>query len=364
MKVAVVGRGLIGAAAARHLVKAGHQVVLIGPDEPHDWASHAGAFASHYDEGRITRVNDPNPFYAKASHAAIGRYAEIAEESGISFFTDCGALIAGSPEKMETIAAAAQGLDVHSLLLTPKELADTFPFFQMPDGMPGTYEPRGAGHISPRRLVAAQCKAAVGHGAIILPVEATHVAEGIVRTAEGDVACDQVLVAAGGWTDTLLDRKQLTVRPRTIAFFAVDAAEVERLRKMPSLIVESANGTYLLPPIRYDDGRYWLKIGGDPVDHEVIGAEDINAWFRSGGDPETEAFLSETIHSLMPGLKVKEQRRTACVTSWTETGVPEIRRLSPGLTVATGGNGAGAKCSDELGRRGSVIATDIERVIA
>ena len=31
--VAVVGRGLIGSAAARHLAESGMQVVVIGPDE-------------------------------------------------------------------------------------------------------------------------------------------------------------------------------------------------------------------------------------------------------------------------------------------------------------------------------------------
>ena len=32
-EVAVIGRGLIGSAAARHLAEAGHKVVVIGPDE-------------------------------------------------------------------------------------------------------------------------------------------------------------------------------------------------------------------------------------------------------------------------------------------------------------------------------------------
>ncbi|WP_456821601.1 FAD-dependent oxidoreductase [Bradyrhizobium sp. USDA 4502] len=39
IKLAVIGRGLIGSAAARHLSKMGHDVALIGPDEP------AGFFA-------------------------------------------------------------------------------------------------------------------------------------------------------------------------------------------------------------------------------------------------------------------------------------------------------------------------------
>ena len=34
--VVVIGRGIIGAPAARHLAEAGHRVVLVGPDEPLD----------------------------------------------------------------------------------------------------------------------------------------------------------------------------------------------------------------------------------------------------------------------------------------------------------------------------------------
>jgi sarcosine oxidase len=36
-------------------------VVVLGPDEPAHRAAHTGVFASHYDEGRITRVVDRDP---------------------------------------------------------------------------------------------------------------------------------------------------------------------------------------------------------------------------------------------------------------------------------------------------------------
>ena len=49
----VVGKGMMGAAAARHLALSGARVALIGPDEPTDWANHTGAFSSHYDNARI-----------------------------------------------------------------------------------------------------------------------------------------------------------------------------------------------------------------------------------------------------------------------------------------------------------------------
>jgi glycine/D-amino acid oxidase-like deaminating enzyme len=48
----VVGKGLMGAAAAQHLSVHSSSIVLIGPDEPPNWASHVGVFGSHYDEGR------------------------------------------------------------------------------------------------------------------------------------------------------------------------------------------------------------------------------------------------------------------------------------------------------------------------
>ena len=54
----VVGRGMMGAAAARHLAKTGASVALVGRGEPADWKAHDGVFSSHYDSGRITRTID------------------------------------------------------------------------------------------------------------------------------------------------------------------------------------------------------------------------------------------------------------------------------------------------------------------
>ncbi|HEY9569155.1 MAG TPA: hypothetical protein VIR38_13770, partial [Thalassobaculum sp.] len=63
-RIIVIGRGLIGSAAGRHLADLTDGVALLGPDEPADRAAHAGVFASHYDEGRMTRVVDPDPAWA------------------------------------------------------------------------------------------------------------------------------------------------------------------------------------------------------------------------------------------------------------------------------------------------------------
>jgi glycine/D-amino acid oxidase-like deaminating enzyme len=360
LKCAVVGRGLIGSAAARHLARAGHEVVLVGPGEPPtDWADHKGAFASHYDEGRITRINDTRPFFTRVSAASIARYGEIEAESGIAFFTEAGALIAGRPDYMAKVASARSGVPVTFDALDAAALADRFPFFRFPPDFHGDHEPRNAGYLSPRRLVAAQTEAARRHGAQVVDETATSVADGRVSTASDDIPCDQVIVATGGWTDTLLGRAPaLRIFARTVALHEIAAPGAARLASMPSLVLDSPEGLYVLPPIRYPDGKLWLKLGGDPVDRDLHGAAEINAWFRSGGDSKAADHLTARLMELMPGLRVESRRIAPCVTSWTDNGEPEIHRLSAGLTIATGGNGAGAKCSDELGRMAAAIATD------
>ena len=69
----VIGRGMMGAAAARYLSKWTDGIALIGPGEPADYGRHDGVFASHYDEARITRTIDPDPVWARLANRSIER---------------------------------------------------------------------------------------------------------------------------------------------------------------------------------------------------------------------------------------------------------------------------------------------------
>lgn len=360
MKVAVVGRGLIGSAAARHLAKAGHAVTLIGPGEPADWQSHTGVFASHYDEGRITRINDRRPFFARVSAASIGRYPEIARESGMSFFTASGSIVAGGTTFMADVERARDGLDVTFDALDPEALKVRFPFLSLPPDQHAAFE-ANAGHISPRNLVAAQTEAARRAGATLIAEEASGVTDHSVTTASGTHDADRVIVAAGGWTDTLLGRAPvLDVYARTVAFFEIEGDEARRLATMPTVVHESSDDLYILPPIRYPDGKLWLKLGGDPEDVRLPDRAAVTAWYQSGGSADIADYLTDRIRQIVPGLAFATRHHKPCVTTWTKDRLPEIRRLSPGLIVAAGGNGSGAKCSDELGRMAAALATEME----
>ena len=184
-----------------------------------------------------------------------------------------------------------------------------------------------------------------------------------VTTDAGEtLRADRVLVAAGGFTinDKLLPAKiDLTVFARTIAYFEIDEDEAKALSAMPSLIYKAEfdqDGIYLLPPIRYPDGRWYIKIGGDPDDVPLASEADIRAWFRSTGHGATREHLTRIICDLMPNLRVLQSETGTCVTSYSQSGYPMIGfSPSPRIAVLTAGCGAAAKSSDEIGRLGAVL---------
>jgi len=272
IKLAVIGRGLIGSAAARHLSKMGHDVALIGPDEPTDYPRHGGVFGSHYDEGRITRVFDAHPFWRQANSAAISRYGEISAESGVEFYREVGVLHVGPREGTDiaSVGKIAAEAGIRCEAYDDTALAERFPFLKSTAGMSGYFEPRNAGYISPRRLVRAQTIAAERAGARIIDEPVLGISESgsgvTIRTRSGSVEAERVLVAAGGHTQSLLGQSLgFTVYGRTVAMFRLGAGEVQRLAGMPSMRCFGPKGEdpYILPPIPYPDGQTWLKLGGD-----------------------------------------------------------------------------------------------------
>ncbi|MEM1373225.1 MAG: FAD-binding oxidoreductase [Pseudomonadota bacterium] len=348
MRYAVLGAGLIGSAAARHLSRLGHDVTLIGPSEPDTWAAHDGVFASHYDEGRITRRMDRSPFWSRVAAASLDRYAEIEAASGIAFHAPVGGLYA--THDMGEVLRTAGELGTAFDALEPAE-ATRFGYV-LPSHVRVTHEADGAGHISPRKLVAAQQRIALDQGATRLCAVVKSVSGREVVTDQGRHSFDKVLWSAGGFGAPHL-KLPLDVQGRTIVYFEVAEGTGA---EMPTLILADGEriDIYLLPPIRYPDGRTYLKIGGGPHDRPLLREEDMRAWFKSEGDAEAAKALSSIFHRLAPNVHVLSERRSACVTTYTDDLMPVIGQISDGVFVATAGCGAGAKCSDELGRLGAM----------
>lgn len=360
-RIIVIGRGMIGSAAGRHLAGLTDGVALLGPDEPVDRTAHAGVFASHYDEGRMTRVVDPDPNWSITAKRSIERYAEIEAESGIPFFTNSqflGLGAAGSDylANCET-HGRANGAD--TLGLDADGIRARYPFLRVADDAEGLHEGRNAGHISPRAMVRAECEAARRRGAQLIAGEAR-----AIRPVTGGVEiedetgtiykAEKVLIATGGFTDVcgLAPRDlRLRVFGRTVVLVRIEADVARELAGMPTMS-HAETGAYILPPIRYPDGHTYLKIGiGTTDDPEFRALADLKVWFKSEGSATNRRDFQGFLTTLIPVLARCDHWHTAtCAVTWTATGLPYIDyALDNRIALAVGGNGKGAKSCDDWG---------------
>lgn len=373
-KVIVIGRGMMGAAAARHMSAMIEGVALIGPREPVERKAHHGVFASHYDEARITRTFDDNLVWATLAARSLDRYAEIEAKSGISFFTEAGCLFAG-PAPQPGQGYLGRAIDVSGRLgvrfetLEPAALRERFPQFSLRDGFNGYFEARRAGHVNPRALVRAQAALAQAGGVVDIDATVTAVRDAgtHVEMMVGDKVhtAERVLVAAGGFSNfnqLLPDVVDIRVAARTVAFYELGEREMEIFGNMPSSIVfgdRDEDHVYILPPVRYPDGKTYLKLGGDLEAQSFETLEEAGAWFRSDGNLAERDLLIAAAAEIMPELSGCPVTTAPCVATFTPTAYPYAGfTSSPRIAVLTGGNFVAAKSSDELGRLGAVLMTE------
>ena len=361
-KYAVVGRGLIGSAAARHLAEAVDGVLCIGPDEPESRRGHDGVFGSHYDEGRMTRFVDPMEEWAATAGRSIDRYRDIEERSGITFYHPAGYLGLGYPNSTYNARCAATG-NAHGVAieqLDTVELRHRYPFIDIEDGVDGLVELGGAGYISPRNMVKAQSVLAEQAGATILRQAARtirSVSAGVeIVLWDGSVErAEKVLVTTGAFTEACgLSPVDLgtVVFGRTIVLVKIEGDAEQALREMPTMI-DTSLGAYILPPIRYPDGCLYLKLGvGEVTDPRFTDFDGLRGWFQSDGSSKDRVRFKERMKTLFPVLQTCPDWHTdTCAVTMTRSGLPIIDYVHDDkIAVAVGGCGKGAKGSDEWGR--------------
>ena len=374
--IVVIGAGLIGSAAARHLASSFPElsVVVIGPDEPKDRKSHDGVFASHYDQGRITRVLDPSPLWGLLARASIARYPEIESASGIKFHHRVGCLRATDiPERVVQIDACAAEFEPPHQRLDAAACAEAYPFLAFSNDFVAWAESGEAGYINPRQLVEAQLKAAEARGAKVIReiVRALKCdGDGVsIETREGRrLRTRKALLTAGGYSNTLLERKLvLPTKSHTILLAEVSPDEIERLRSMPSIIssFEDADvaSLYMLPPVEYPNGKTYIKLGPSGLDEHFLDAteddRELIPWFQSDGSARIAAWLKHALHRMIPDLKAISYQTVPCLITRSAHGNPYIDAINDGrLYVTTAGNGYGAKSSDEIGRIGAMLCAN------
>tara|TARA_B100000700_G_scaffold241756_1_gene269182 strand:+ start:7338 stop:8552 length:1215 start_codon:yes stop_codon:yes gene_type:complete len=371
--VVVVGVGMLGASAARHLSDAGARVALVGPVEPVDRRtdpvafSNRVAYSSHEDVARVSRTIDPDPIRAWLGHRSVPQFADIAERTGLAAVNPVGHLWLEAAPGLDLLASADERFGLGCVRRDVSATVEAFPFLSVAEGtdqrpMESLWEPPPAGSVDPRIHVRAEAAAALATGAEHIDALVGSVVEGTgsveVATDSGTVLADRVLLATGafsGLADTPAAGLDLEYALHTQLIVHLDADEVERLDGMPSIIAKCAeplDDFYLTPPVRDplgSDDRWILKIGAPQDDHVRLKPDELATWYRTDGDPVFAANLTRILHRLVPGLRDVGRWTTSCVTTYTPSGHPFIDRLGDRTVCSIGGNGYAAKCAPALG---------------
>jgi sarcosine oxidase len=130
---------------------------------------------------------------------------------------------------------------------------------------------------------------------------------------------------------------------------------------MPSIVwaVERGvcGGIYIVPPVQYPDGKFYIKIGSRSNQRRYFSSlEETITWFRGDGQTVNAAENRRVLEEILPDTHFLSWQVKPCILTDTPSLKPYIGLLSDNLFVAVGGNGYGAKSSDELGRMGAVTA--------
>jgi glycine/D-amino acid oxidase-like deaminating enzyme len=354
----IVGNGMFGAAVARHL--APHATVTVAG--PRARADGSGAYGAHHDEGRIIGDLSRDALWSELNQRARAGLTELDP----ALVTACGALTATSRDRPGYLGAAAQlreqsGADIRTLTAGAARAA--FPMARFSPDETILHQP-AAGHFSPGRYIALALESAQRHGATVISgtVRALSTSATGVEADLGDgrrLRAAAAIVASGTFaagSDLLPAPVALRAKSEVYAMAELDDQQAAELATMPCIITTAGHphlaGLYVLPPIRYPDGRTYLKAGANTmIDRWLPDPAAVRAWYDHGDDDGPLPALRHALTVLLPGIRVRAWHTRRCADAYTAHRRPYIDILQPGrLAIALGGNGRGAQAADAIGQ--------------
>ena len=369
-EIIVVGKGMLGSSAAKHLAELGASVLNIGPGEPKIKSTHRGVFGSHHDSGRITRILDRNPYYAKVAEASISRFRGLEKQTGINFYHDVGQItVSGMHPYLDELTDCANSHKLNHFILDDKGIESTFPYLNFKKGMTGIYEIGTAGHIDPRKFIKSQLEATKISGGQIIEETVIKIKDNngfySLSTENNEkYNCKKVLLAIGAFANHLgIIPKPISIEiaEHTVVLGEIDNETAKYLFEMPSVIYhltdEIRGSVYILPPIKYPDGRLWIKIGQSRGNVMSNPEKNLIPWFQSHGDNEIAQWLLSELSTILPEIKFISTHSESCVTTKSKSGYQFIDKFEDTeIYSCLVGDGQAAKSADEIGR---IAAHDI-----
>lgn len=368
--VAVVGAGPIGSATARHLADRGASVVVIGPEEPATYEDHQGVWAGYYDQGRLAHVLEVPLITSLLATRSLRRFAELRERTGIGFTTPTHSLsvlpdVADGTPGSEWFDRArllrnAEDLGVEVSALGEDDLRREYPLLRFAPGHVGVVQ-RDAHILNPRELVRAELAAATAAGATLVRDEVTsleHLDEHVALTGTSGAGwrADHVVVATGAASNMtgLLPRPlQMQTYGATVVLVEVDdptTVDMPAMMYLKFLRGRLEFGGIVMSPLRYPDGKWYLKVSGNSLlANPLATADEVAAWVQTGGRGADVDDALAVLSELMPGQQFGPARTRPCLVCDTPSGLPVIDRVDDRTVIAVEGE-RGAMAADEIGR--------------
>jgi len=360
--VVVIGLGIMGAATVARLAERGVRVLGVESGRPtHTAGSSHGStriFRRAYWEG--------GTYLPLLERAHAGWYELDADGSadGRVVLSTGGLFVGAATSRL--VSGSRQTAVAHSIpheVLAGEDVRRRFPAFHLRDDEVALVEP-DAMMLAAQTARAAYLARATRAGARLAydrrVRSLTSSASAVTVAGDGwEVSCARVVVAAGGWAQSLLPHDLAgLVRPMRIPVFELDidprrAAE-HQPGAFPVFLVESDDGAlvYGLPPSRPGAG---VRVGFhnrqlSPADMDGPRVAVTAAELREVG---------ERVRRLLPGLRA-EGRGTACVYTMTpdESFLLGMSHELPGVAYVSACSGHGFKFAPAIGEAMSELVLD------
>ena len=361
----IIGRGLIGTAAAKYISRMKKSVALIGPDEA-TASREKIVFASHYDAARIQGLVGKDIVTTMLNQQSAKGFALLEKETDILFRSEEGCLTVFPNNPDFFISEYESRAKKSGIAYRIAESADFIKEFNseffFPTSAKGFYELAPAGHINPRLLIQAQETVFKKNGGEIFneTVEKIFFEKGFINIScfNGQTfQAKKVLLATGAFTnffDLLKAKVELKLKSESTVWIKVEEKEASRLKSLPALLYKinqpGIQDVYLIQPVKYPDGNYYLKVGANiSGDRFFTSSEEIKNWFDYSDGLDIGGLL-RALQEILPRLSYSEYFEKRCIVCYTPHGKPYIGPIGNfGLYIAAGGNGYAAMSSDALG---------------
>lgn len=346
-KIAVLGLGGMGSAAAWRLARAGAEVLAF---DPHPIGH---AFGSSHGEARMIRqAYFEHADYVPLLKSAYRLWSELEEESAKSLFHRTGVVIYGPSHGGAILPAVAESARTHGLEiehLTEKEAARRFPEYRPPSGFEAILEPN-AGYLEVENAVTQAARLAAESGAKLHLGETVRewhpAAQGgvEVRTDRGTYHADKLVITAGPWSQRILGPQvAMSLEPRRVVQFWFEA-RVPRYDSMPCFGFELPSGFFYGFPLGPSVVKAALHRPGEPVNDP--------AHLDRGLHPsDSEPVLGFSRECLPTVASNRVLRHSVCMYTMSadQHFVIDLHPLSPNVVFAAGFSGHGFKFAPVIG---------------